>query len=362
MSKNILYVINHMDWFWSHRLPLALAAKERGYHVFVAAFGAASDQRLATYGFTGVELPQGVTKIIPAIRTHLKTHHIDLMHAVTIKSAFMAGLAARGTNVKIIHTIAGLGYLFHGDGQKAKVIRTLIGPLLKLALRSKHTTLIFQNPDDRALMIKRGFATEASSVLIRGSGVDTHAFTQTPEPETNTPLVVFPTRLVWEKGLKPFVEMANILQQKGTRARFAIAGGINTTNPNAVTNAQMNDLIANSTVEWLGHVSDMPALLASSNLVVYPSWYGEGVPKVLLEAAAVGRAIITTDHPGCREVVEPGVNGLLVPVRDATALAHAAETLLNDSDLRRKMGQASREKAEAEFDVNRVVAETVKLY
>lgn len=367
MTKKVLYIINHMDWFWSHRLPLANKAKEEGWQVLVCAPRADKDTKLAEYGFKGFSLnkiygPVCVWYAIKKIRRILEEEKPNLIHAITIKFALPAGLAARGQDVNVIHTLAGLGYLFAGDGLKPKLLRMLVGPFLKKSFISSRTKLIFQNPDDMELMIKQGYAEREASYLIKGSGVDLEQFSAVPEPESEKPLVLFPTRLVWEKGIKVFIEAANILDQKGLSARYAIAGGISKTNPSAVTEAEMKKELEGSSVEWLGHVDNMPKLLQESAIIAYPSWYGEGVPKVLLEAAASARPIITTDHAGCRETVIEGKNGYLVSVRNAEALAERIEELVLNPQLRKIMGQTSRELAKKEFDVKSVVKRTVDLY
>lgn len=371
-DRKLLYVINHIDWFWSHRLPLARAAQQRGWKVSVAVTGAGRDARLAGQGFQGLDLPpadQGfgplaVLKIISAIHALIKHEKPDVVHAITLKYAFIAGLAARlSPDVKIVHTIAGLGYLFAGEGLKPKILRLVVGPFLKCALKHPRAQIIFQNPDDQDLMIKRGFVHASQCHLIRGSGIDLEAFPFTGEPEdAGLPVVLMPTRLVHDKGIAVFIEAAKILRTEGLEARFQIAGGVTRNNPLAISESEMKAMIEGSPVEWLGRIDDMPALFAASTLVCYPSYYGEGVPKVLLEAAASGRAIVTTDHPGCREAVKDGENGLLVPVKDARAAAAAVALLLRDAPLRRSMGKASRLRAEEHFDVRLIVNETLRVY
>lgn len=370
-DKKLLFVINHIDWFWSHRLPLARGARGRGWKVAVAVTGAGRDARLAEQGFDGLDLPPAdrgfgplaVLKIICAVYVLIKREKPDIVHAITLKYAFLAGLAARLVpDVKIVHTVAGLGYLFSGEGLKPKVLRLAVGPFLKCALKSPRAQVIFQNPDDRDLMIRRGFVRPAQCHLIRGSGVDLDAFPFTEEPAVAPPVVLMPTRLVHDKGIAVFIEAAKILHAEGVNARYQIAGGVTRNNPLAISEPEMKAMIEGSPVEWLGRIDDMPALFAASTLICYPSYYGEGVPKVLLEAAASGRAIVTTDHPGCREAVRDGENGLLVPVRDARATADALAALLRDNARRGQMGRAGRKMAEEEFDVRRIVGETLGVY
>lgn len=375
-KPKLLYIINHIDWFWSHRLPLATGARDAGWEVVVCVEGASKDSKLAENGFTGRELPSAdkgfapfaVLNIILAIHRLIKEEQPVLLHAITLKYAFMAGLAARfHKDIRIIHTLAGLGYLFSGEGTKPKILRTLVGPFLKIALKHKNAQIIFQNPDDLKIMLSCGFVREEQTHLIRGSGVDTDAFRYAPEEENpaaenDTPIVVMPTRLVHDKGVAVFVEAARILKKRGPKARFQIAGGLVTNNPLAVSKDEMEKLCEDGTVEWLGKVSDMPGLLARATLIVYPSYYREGIPKVLLESCATGRAIVTTDHPGCREAVTDGDNGLLVPIKDTQATAAAIEKLLADPQTRKAMGMRSRARAEEEFDVRKIVKATLAVY
>ena len=370
-KPEICYVINHIDWFWSHRLPLARGAQEAGWQVSVAVPGASADENLTDEGFKGIDLPApdqgfgplGVVKTMCALRRIIRRDSPDLVHAITLKYAFITGLATLGlSHVKLVHTIAGLGYLFSGEGIKPKILRTVLGPFLRLALRRKNIQLIFQNPDDMNMMISRGFADPSQAHLIRGSGVDTHEFTPSDTPEATENIVVMPTRLVHDKGVAVFVDAARILKQQGVNAVFQIAGGVTHNNPLAISQGDMEAMVKDGAAEWLGKVSDMPALLAKAALVAYPSYYREGIPKVLLEAASMAKAIVTTDHPGCKEAVNHGENGLLVPVKDAQSLADAIKKLLDDPAERHKMGQRSRQRATEEFDVKIIVAQTLETY
>lgn len=371
MALKILYIINNIDWFWSHRLKLALSAKEAGYEVIVAAahVDASQKARLETYGFIGENLPDAdritspltVLSNVIAIALLINKHKPALMHVITIKYAFLAGLAARlFPGVKIVHTIAGLGYLFSSDAFKPWALRRIASLPLRWALQGAE--IIFQNPDDRDLLIKRGFTDEAHAHLIRGSGVDTDEFQIAPVPADKPPLVLMATRLLHDKGVAVFIEAAKIMVEKGVKARFQIAGGEVTSNPLAISKSQMEAMVEGTPVEWLGRVDNMPALLAECKVFVYPSYYREGIPKVLLEAAASGKPIVTTDHPGCREVVEHGVNGFLVPTRNALATAETAYRILADDLLCAAMGQASRRKAEQEFNIGKIVTETLAVY
>ena len=373
-QQKILYIVNNIEWFWSHRLPLALGAQEAGYDVGIVVTGASQDPRLADYGFTPIELPaigqglgpRAVAKAIANISSIIAQHKPDIVHVITIKYAFLAGLAALfHPRVKVVHLIAGLGYLFSGADVKSRLLRFCVSPLLRVALRNKRTQIICQNPDDEAILIKDGLIAADRTTLIRGSGVDVEQFAPRQyAPQDSIPRVVMPTRLVHDKGVSVFIEAAQILQQKGVKVDMQIAGGVTAYNPLAISADEMRTMIAasNGAAQWLGKVSDMPDLLSRATLVAYPSHYREGIPKVLLEAAAMGKPIITTDHPGCREVVVDGVNGMLVPIKNAAVLAHAIEAVLGSTERLIEMGKASREKALAEFDANIIVAQTLKVY
>ena len=213
------------------------------------------------------------------------------------------------------------------------------------------------------MLIDKNITTVDSSHLVKGSGVYLDRFDATEVTEQeNEPLVLMPTRLVHEKGIAIFVRAARILKNKGVNARFEIAGGLTRDNPRAITQEEMETMTKGGAVKWLGRINNMPGKLKESALVVYPSYYGEGIPRVLLESCAAGRPVITTDHPGCREAVEHGKNGLLVPVKNPQATAEAIEILLNDIPRCKEMGKRARKKAEKEFNIHEIVRQTLEIY
>jgi glycosyltransferase involved in cell wall biosynthesis len=239
-------------------------------------------------------------------------------------------------------------------------LRFVIKPFLKHALNG--AAIVAQNPDDIKTLCNEGLITDQAVRLIRGSGVDVTQFSPINGAEAHPPIVLMPTRLIREKGVSIFAEAARILKARGVDVRCVIAGALDHNNPHAITEKEINALTADGSLVWAGKMDDMPRALNEASLVAYPSWYGEGIPKVLLEAAACGKAIITTDHTGCREVVEHGVNGYLVPVRDAVALAESIEVLLSNPELRYGMGRKSRMRAEQEFNVTIIVRQTLDFY
>jgi glycosyltransferase involved in cell wall biosynthesis len=231
----------------------------------------------------------------------------------------------------------------------------------RILLNRSGSRVIVQNPDDRDVLISQGIVKSEKVHLIRGAGVDVEQFAPRAFPD-GAPLVVLPARLLWEKGVGEFVSAATILRNKGYRARFALVGEPDADNPRAIPVSQLEMWQKEGLVEWWGRRTDMPDVYAQSSVVCLPTSYGEGIPKSLLEAAACGRPIVTTDAPGCREVVRHGENGYLVPLRDAEAVAKAIGELLRNPGLRVKMGEKGRELAVREFSVQQVVNQTLALY
>jgi glycosyltransferase involved in cell wall biosynthesis len=257
-----------------------------------------------------------------------------------------------------VNAVSGLGYIFSGTGRKVRLLRAGITLAYRLILRHPNSRTIFQNPDDRDLFVNNGLIDPARAQVIKGSGVDMTVFS--PQPETDdTPVILYAGRLLWQKGIGEFIEAARRL--KG-QARFVIAGISEAENPSAVPPSQLQEWHDSGLIEWLGQRSDMPTVFAQSHIVCLPSAYGEGVPKVLIEAAACGRAIVTTNSPGCREIALHNHNGLLVPVNDVDALCAALRDLINDPARRQQMGAAGRELAASEFSLEHVNQSTLAIY
>jgi glycosyltransferase involved in cell wall biosynthesis len=367
-SANFLFIINDPIFFISHRLPLAVAAKKAGYKVFVATGAGENQSAITDAGFEYLQLPLtrggmnpfSELRLLWAIAAVYRLVRPDLVHLVTIKPVLYGGLLARLLRVPaMVAAISGMGYLFASE--RRSLARRLAECLYRVALGHPRSRVIVQNTADREALFRIGALKHDHDMLIPGSGVDLDAFTSTPMPEA-MPLVVLPARMLWDKGVGEFVEAAHILSQRNISVQMALVGPYDPHNPRAVPLAQLEDWRANGPVEWWRRRDDMPKVLASASIVALPSYYREGVPKALLEAAASGRAIVTTDAPGCRDVVEPGKNGLLVPARDAVALADAIQELLADHERLVEMGRYSRQKAVAEFGIERVVDLHMQIY
>ncbi len=368
-APTLLYVVN-VDWFFvSHRLPIALAALQRGYRVHVATGVTGRRAELEAHGLVvhalpvdrGVSGPAGTWRMAMAIWRLFRTVRPDLVHLVTIKPVLFGGLAARLAGVRsVVAAVSGLGYVFVARGTWAAVRRTLILAWYRLVFSNTNVVVIFQNTEDREQLSRATRLAPARCALIRGSGVNLDEYVLQPQA-TGAPVVMLAARMLADKGVREFAQAAKELRRQGCVARFVLVGDVDPANPASLEQAELDGWSRDQVVECWGHRSDMPQVLAQARLVVLPS-YREGMPKVLLEAAACGRAVITTDVPGCRDAIEPGVTGLLVPPRDADAMARAIRTLVDDEARCRAMGLAGRALAEREFDVRQVVAVHLELY
>lgn len=369
MNARLLYVVNIPRFFYTHRLPLALAARAAGYDVHVATSDAdaANVARIQQAGlpFHPLPLAQHGTnpwmelRTLAALIALYRRLRPQIVHLVSIKPVIYGGLAARLTGVPaVVGAMSGLGYAFIGDDLRRRVIRMGALPLMRLALGGRNARMVFQNPDDQARLIALGVLPPQKALLIKGSGVDEARFQ--PQPEApGLPVVLFAGRLMAQKGLLAFVEAARRLRG---RARFVVVGIAEPTNPGAISPERVAAWAQEGLIEWWGQRDDMPDVIAQAHIVALPSVYGEGVPRILIEAAACARPIVTTDTPGCREIVRHEDNGLLVPPHDTTALVCALERLLTDTPLRQQLGQRGRERVLAEFTLQRVNDQMLALY
>ncbi|RPI15809.1 MAG: glycosyltransferase family 1 protein [Lysobacterales bacterium] len=370
-TRRILYVVNVSWFFLSHRLRLAAAALAAGYEVHVATRVVSREdaERIRGAGLVLHEAPIGRADTGLGYDLHSLWYLLglqrrlrpDVVHLVTMKPVVFGGIAARLAGVRgVVVAIAGLGTGFAPGGGRHAMRRALLGILLRLAIRRRGSRVIFQNREDLEQLVGRGIVSRDAARLIPGSGVDPIEF-RSSDPPPSPLRVVLPARMLRDKGVPVFIEAARQLAGEFPDARFILAGDVDPANPGSLTRAEI-EADAHGNVEWPGHVTDMPSLLESCHVVCLPTWYGEGVPKALIEGAAAGRPLVTTDIPGCRDVCADGVNGILVPPRDATALAAALRKLLADAPLRQAMGRAGRERAVRRFGLDAVIAATLEIY
>ncbi len=367
MNRKLLFFVTEDWYFCSHRLPLAIAAREAGYEV---ALITRVDKHAGPIEQAGIRLipiqlnrhganPLRDLGLIWRLLRIYRREQPDVLHQVAMKPVLYGSLAARLAGLpKVVNALAGLGFLFSSSSPKARLLRPLARAALRLLLGGRGRHLIVQNPDDQALLSQVARLRPEQVHLVRGSGVDLEQF-QPREAPSGPVTVMLPSRLLWDKGVAEFVLAAKMLKHSG--ARFVLVGKPDSGNPEAVAESSIHNWVEQGLVEHWGHSSDMPATLAKAHIVCLPS-YREGLPKVLIEAAACALPIVTTDVPGCREVVRDGDNGLLVAVKSGEALAEALEKLISDPHLRQSMGRAGRKRAETEFSIGKVVEETLAVY
>lgn len=367
-SPRLLFVANVAWFFASHRLSIARAAREAGYDVRIAAGDAGADA-IVSVGLPFHPLPveRGMAglavewELFRSLTSLYRSWTPDIVHHVTLKPVLYGSLAARRVGVPwLVNAISGLGTLELAQGVAAHLRRRVTHALLRLGCDRPNCRVIFQNAEDRAVFESQGIVRPERSVLIPGSGVDLRVYQPSPEP-SGLPVVMLPARLIRDKGIAEFVQAAKLLRARDVSARFVLVGGLDPCNATAVAESVLQQWLSDGAVEWQGHRTDMERAFSEASIVCLPS-YREGMPKALLEAAACARPIVTTDTPGCRDCVEPGRSGLLVPARDASALADALHDLLEHPMKRRAFGAAGRELAERAFGVQGVIDRHLKLY
>lgn len=365
----LLFLIT-VDWFFtSHFLDRAIAAQRAGYEVLVVTHLHYEADRLRSAGLVPIPWQvhrRGLNPLTEflAFRQLLRIYRQvrpDLVHQVALKPIVYGSLAARLSGLRrVLNAPVGMGFVFSSGSLLARALRPLLSFALRLLLNPPGSRVVFENSDDLAAAVASGLVRAPDTVLIRGAGVDVRRITMTPEPP-GPPRVLLVARMLWDKGIGEFVDAARLLHSRGVDVDFLLVGGVDTDNRACINAQQLEAWQTEGVVTWLGHRRDVAELLARCHIVALPS-YREGLPKSLLEALAAGRPIVTTNVPGCREVVVPGENGLLVPPRDAPALAAALSRLIREPALRQRFGAAGRRLAEQAFATELVEQATLALY
>lgn len=361
-----------VDWYFCHHyLALACAVRDAGFAVTVITAVDAHGEVIRAAGLDLIPLEVSrkgmnpLREILSILRVTrvLKRLRPALLHNIAQKPVLYGTLAARLAGVPaVVNGVAGMGYLFTSGKPRAqllpRLLARLVGGAYRALLAKPNVRVLVQNPDDQGLILS---ITGVEPVLIPGSGVDLTRFV----PRLETPgevVVMLASRMLRDKGVGEFVAAARLLKGRGSPARFVLVGKPDPGNPTSVGEDQLSDWHREGCIAWWGYQGDMPAVLAQAHIACLPSYYREGLPKFLIEAAAAGLPLVTTDATGCREAVEVGRNGLLVPPRDATVLALALERLIADPDLRRRFGARSRQIAEERFDSTKIHAANLAVY
>lgn len=370
----VVYLVNVDYFFLSHRLPLALEAQKRGYDVYLLAQNTGRFEEIEQFGIKVIDLPIGrgvgnawqfvvsFMKLCAAYRRLKPT----IVHHVTVKPIILGTMAAAlfSRKSQVINAVTGLGYSFANKGRSFTKTMTLF--LLKSVffLSNLRLKFIFQNSDDKALYAHYGLATSDNSTIIRGAGVDEVYFDRKqPNPiQPKRICITLLSRMLKDKGVLEFMNAAHLVRQElEGRALFRLVGGLDLENPACISEKELLALLIDNYVVWEGHRNDVKEVYEETDIACLPS-YREGMPKSLIEAMAMSCPIVTTIAPGCRECVEDGVNGYLVPVRNADILANRILRLVNDDDLRLKMGRASRARMLDGMSLRSVIDQTFGVY
>ena len=367
-QPRLLFVTGDDGFFFSHRMPIARAARDAGFAVAVACPVATHGDAIRAEGIRVLPIPMKRGRVSPLadLRTLIALVRIyraerpDIVHPVAMKPVLYGGAAARLVGVPaVVGALTGLGYVFSSADIKARLLRPLLRGALHWTLNGRHATCLTQNPDDAAFVAGLGI-DRRRIVVIPGSGVDTARFTPSPEPEGPV-RVAMVSRLLWDKGVGEFVEAARVARARRPEMHFTLIGAPDEGNPAAVPLAQLEGWRDEGLIDWQGRRDDIPAVWGESHIAVLPS-YREGLPKALLEAAASGRPIVAANVPGSREIARDGESALLVPPRDPAALAAAILRLADDPALRARLGAGGRRLVEREFSEDRIAEATLELW
>ena len=365
----LFIIVSEDSSFISHRLSLALAAIDAGFNVTVVTRLSKFEKSIKERGINVINVNFRRSSKTPLIDLYnlIKLTHIfkkekpDIIHNVALKTILLGSIAGLfSKNSIIINAFTGLGYVFSSNQLHAKTIRFFIKPALKLFFKGSNYWTIFQNPDDMDLFKQLEIINSNRSILIRGSGVDTEKFVQSDDVNT-IPVVMLASRMLWDKGVGEFAEVAKRAYKNNIKAKFILVGDVDHDNPMSIPNSTINKWVNECHIEWKGHCENMPEILSLASIICLPS-YREGLPKILLEAAAIGRPLIATDAPGCREIVRNGENGILVKLKDVDSLYGAVKMLVSNQQMRQSMGKRSREIVESELSADIINKQTLQLY
>jgi len=371
LIKRIIYFVSEDWYFCSHRLPVARAAKKAGYDVIVVTRVRDHRELILKEGFQLVPLELQRSSLNPfndfwiliKLISIYRKFKPDIVHHVALKPVIYGSIAARIARVPcIVNALAGMGSLFADD---VKGFFVLLQPIVRLmmgfALRPSNAKTIVQNSYDQHVMKHEMGLPEHSVILIRGSGVDIEEYKPHPEP-VGPVRITLVSRMIWDKGAGVLVDASKILKQRGLQCIVTLVGSPDQENPNSISEVQLIDWVDPGVVEWWGRRDDISEVWKQSHIACLPTSYREGLPKSLLEAAASGRPVITCDIPGCLELVEDNVNGLVVPVNNVFALVDAIEQLILDPEKRSRLGLSGRRIVEKYFSEEVIAEQTMKLY
>ncbi len=361
MKKVFMFV--NVDWFFlSHRISLAKNAFQNGIdmRVYADLTGIKVTSEEDRYSLHRSPLSRSKKNFFSIISEFIKVYFLilknkpDLIHAVTIKPIIFLGIVSRIIGIPFIGAVSGLGPVYNRETIFKRYRLRLVMMLYKYIFDSNSSAIICQNSHDKEILLNFKIGSQASIVTVSGSGVDLQKFKPIKQ-DKESPIILMACRILKEKGIYEFCSAAESFKANNNmKARFILAGPIDSESPSAIQEKNLRPLCEKSGVEYVGDRKDMNLLIASASIFILPSYYSEGLPKVLLEAAACGIPIITTDHPGCRDAILNEKTGILIEPHNSKALYSAILNLLSNPDRLIDMGKSARELAEKSFDENRV--------
>lgn len=365
----LFMVVNEDRFFLSHRKPVAVAARDAGFDTVIITKNTGHRKEIEDAGFRMIELPIDPTGMNPLhewntfwfIFNLYRKNHPDIVHHVGMKDILWGGLAAKLLGIPgVVNAVSGLGGLFNG-GKTTLTTRGILA-VLRFSNKRKNVKVIFQNKDDEAIFLRHKVVHPHQIEFTHGSGINLNEYSYKEEPSGGKIKVIFTARMVKEKGVCDLIEAAESLKPiYKDKVQFLLCGRL-TPNKTGISEEYMREHCDGEYICWLGERNDVKELLEQSHIMAFPSYYREGVPKSLIEASAIGRPIITCDSVGCRDVVDDGVNGFLIESQNTSELADRLQRLIDNHGLRRKMGKASRDKAERLYGIDKVVATHLKIY
>ncbi len=367
----ILFVVTEDWYFHSHRLPLAMAAIAAGHDVSLASRFTEVEGKIVDAGVRTIPLKfmkRSSLNFIRELAAFIELFFLfrrerpDLIHLVALKPVIYGSLAASLAGVPSrVNALGGLGFVFSSRKNLAKFLKPILMSIFRFIFNDVNSKLILQNRDDFALMTEQAGVSFDRIRLISGAGVNLDQYVPT-KIHSGVPIIMLASRMIWDKGIGEFVNAAEILHAQGISARFVLVGESDPENPSSISTRQLKKWNDSGLVEWWGYRSNMEELLPQARVVCLPSYYGEGVPKVLIEAMACARPIVTTDMPGCRDLVKSGINGMLVDPKDSFELASSLMSLILNKSLCQQMGKEGRKIVEKNFSLKSVVKETMAVY
>lgn len=373
MEHHICLVANTSWYIYNFRLPLVRQILSSGYSLTIIAPRDSYTPFLESEGvvFCNWDVTRNsinpITELLSIIHlTSLyKSLTPSLVHHFTIKACLYGTIAAKIARIYcVVNAVTGLGHMFLGVRKRNRLLRRVTKPLYKATLNARRSTVVFQNASDLERLVDLGITSSSQALLIKGSGIDIQYFSPSLDNSGRyheTISLLFPSRLTKEKGIVELVEACKRLWSQNFRFNLLIAGTLELGNRSTISHDYMQYLNSLPNIHFLGHIADMPSLYESADIVILPSWR-EGLSRALIEAASMERPIITTDVPGCLDVVDHGETGLLVPQNDEHSLALAITLLLNNPSLARSLGKSARRKVVKHFQVSHINQATINQY